>query len=110
MELMIAVFCMVLFAGLALSLFYQYRASQLQRARVATYRLIGAESMALRDGAAARRELPRASSWPTNPMIRWANELIGQAGLDFSPLALLAAQVILFAGGTTVAARSLQGA
>jgi len=107
---MIAVFCAVLFAGLALSVLYHQRADQRQRDRVASYRLSGTESLGPQDGGAARREPARALSWPTNPVIRWANELIGQAGLDFSPVFLLVAQVILFAGGTTFAARWLHRA
>src|SRR5579859_3838191 len=109
MELMI-VFSAVLLAGLALSLYYQQHTNQRQRAEMASYRLLGSELPELPDGATARREPPRAPSWPTNPMIRWASDLIGQAGLDFPPLALLVAQVILFVGGTTLAARWLHGA
>ena len=108
MELII-VFSAVLFAGLALSLYYNQHATERRRAQVASYRLSGSQFLELPDGAPARRDPPRASSWPTNPVIRWADNLIGQAGLNFPPRALIVAQVSLFAGGGALAARWLHG-
>ena len=108
MEVLVAIFCLVLGGGLALGLYQHQLSDQRRRDRAATYRLGGSDLAGLAKDGSKRREPPRLLSRQTHPAMRWAKDLIEQAGLELPPLALLSGLIILFTVGCVIAGRFFQ--
>lgn len=104
MEPLVSTFFTVLLVGLAVSLWANRHAAQLQRQRVAASRLEGSSGAASARAPDTRRELPRAGGAPWHPVLRWADDAAAQAGLDLAPETLLVSLVVLALAGPALAA------
>ncbi|HXR25403.1 MAG TPA: type II secretion system F family protein [Candidatus Binataceae bacterium] len=108
MELLASIFFAVLFIVLAISLWANRNAEHVQRQRVAGVRLEGSFGAVLEGTPGARREPTRDTAGPWHPVLRWAGELLAQAGLDFAPETLLVSLVALALAGPALASIWLQ--
>jgi tight adherence protein B len=103
MELLVSIFFAVLFIVLAISLWANRHAEQVQRQRVAAVRLVGSFGAVPYGTTGARRELTRGTAGPRHPVLSWAGDAVAQAGLDVAPEILLVSLVALALAGPALA-------
>ncbi len=99
MELLVSIFFAVLFIVLAISLWANRHAEQVQRQRVAAVRLEGSFGAVLDGTTGARRELTRGTAGLGHPVLGGAGDILAQAGFDLAPETLLVSLAALALAG-----------
>jgi tight adherence protein B len=103
MELIIAIFFTVLFIVLAISLWMNRHADEVQRQRAAATRLEGAFGATPAAPTGVRRDPTRGAAAAWHPALRWADDALAQTGLELAPQTLLVGLLALGVAGAALA-------